>query len=334
MSGRAPAANNVYEAPTFDTAVAEAIGSRTRFRQIDVAPYGQGQSLSARAPGTAVSPPDTTPLQLYTRLFGEGFQDPNSAVFTPDPQVMLRQSVLSAVTDQRTALMGSVGAADKQTLDQYFTSVRSMENQLAVELEKPARAEACQVPTRPEDTARSRDLEVINNNNRLMAQMIAMGLACNQTRVFTVLHSPATNGLFLPGDPSIYHLHTHDEPIDPQLGYQPISERTGGMIIQGFADLLRALDAIKEGDGTLLDNSLVMSYSDTGYARVHSLDNIPLFLAGGAGGKHRTGRHVKGVNDPVTRVSLTAQQLLGLPVGSFGWESQKTSKPISEVMKA
>ena len=100
MSGRVPAANNVYEAPTFDTAVAEAIGTRTRFRQIDVAPYGQGQSLSARAPGTAVSPADTSPLQLYTRLFGEGFQDPNSATFTPDPQVMLRQSVLSAVTDR------------------------------------------------------------------------------------------------------------------------------------------------------------------------------------------------------------------------------------------
>ena len=44
---------------------------------------------------------------------------------------------------------------------------------------------------------------MINHNTRLMAQMLAMGLACNQTRVFTMLHSPATNGLFLPGDPSV-----------------------------------------------------------------------------------------------------------------------------------
>ena len=94
------------------------------------------------------------------------------------------------------------------------------------------------------------------------------------------------------------------------------------------------LDAVREGDGTLLDNSLVLAYSDTGYARTHALDNIPMFLAGAAGGRHKTGRHVRSAGDPVTRVSLTAQQMLGLPVGSFGQESQKTSKPISEVMKA
>ncbi len=334
MTGVAAAVINVYEAPTFDTTVAQAIGNGTRFRQVDVAPYGTPRSLSARAAGSATSTADVSPLQLYTRLFGEGYQDPNSATFTPDPQVMLRQSVLSAVTDQRNALMASVGASDKQALDQYFTSVRSMENQLSVELQKPARAESCAVPAKPDDTPRSRDISIVNQNNKMMAQLMAMGLACNQTKVFTVLHSEASSGLFLPGDPDIYHQHTHEEPIDPQVGYQPISERIGGMTVEAYADFVRALDSVREGDGTLLDNTLFMGYSDVGYARVHALENIPMFLAGGAGGAHKAGKHIKGVGDPVTRVSLTAQQLLGLPVGAFGTGSQATTKPISEVMKA
>src|SRR5262249_45648224 len=130
LTGRAPREANKYDAPTFDTFVADALGAGTRFRQVDISPYGSLKSYSARTAGSATSPADASPLQLYQRLFGEGFQDPNSDTFTPDPQVMLRKSVLSAVGDQRQALMSSLGAADKTALDQYFTSVRAMENRL------------------------------------------------------------------------------------------------------------------------------------------------------------------------------------------------------------
>src|SRR5262249_46134735 len=130
---------------------------------------------------------------------------------------MLRKSVLSAVGEQRLALMSTLGAADKTALDQYFTSVRAMENRLAIELEKPAKCESCVVPKKPAEGALSRDIYAVNKNNKLMAELLAMGLACNQTKVFTVMHSDGTNGVFLPGDPAISHLHTHDEPIDPKL---------------------------------------------------------------------------------------------------------------------
>ena len=334
LTGQTPRNDKVYDAPTFDTFVADAIGGGSRFRRIDVSPYGSKRSYSTRTAGSAVAPADASPLELYTRLFGEGFQDPNSDTFTPDPQVMLRKSVLSAVTDQRQALMSSVGAADRSALDQYFTSVRSMENQLAVELQKPAKSESCAVPERPADAPLARDLDTITRNNRQMAQLMAMGLACNQTKVFTVLHSDGTNGVFLPGDPSIYHLHTHEEAIDQQLGYQPISEKCAELCVRGYADFVRALDAIKEGDGTLLDNCLLFGYSDTGYARIHSLDNIPMFMAGGAGGAHKPGRHIQGNGDTVSRVALTAQQLVGLPAGVFGEGAMRTTRSVSEIMSA
>ena len=334
LTGRAPLVVNAYEGATFDTLVADAIGNGTRFRQVDISPYGSQKSYSTRVAGSATAPADASPLQLYTRLFGEGFQDPNSDTFTPDPQVMLRKSVLSAVGEQRQTLMSSLGVADKSALDQYFTSVRAMENRLALELEKPAKCESCVVPAKPSDTPLARDIYTVNKNNKLMAELLAMGLACNQTKVFTVMHSDGTNGVFLPGDPAIYHLHTHDEPIDPKLGYQLLSEKCAGLCADGFGDFVHALDAIKEGDGTLLDNTLVFGYSDSGYAKNHSVENIPLLLAGGARGAHKSGKHIQGNGDPVSRVVLTAQQLVGLPAGTFGDGSMRTTKSISEVIAA
>ena len=92
------------------------------------------------------------------------------------------------------------------------------------------------------------------------------------------------------------------------------------------------MEAVKEGDGTLLDNCLIMGFSDTGYAKIHSLENIPILLAGGAGGRHKAGQHIATEGESVTRVSLTAQQIIGAPVGEFGAGAMKTSRPITEVM--
>jgi hypothetical protein len=159
-----------------------------------------------------------------------------------------------------------------------------------------------------------------------------MALACNQTRVVSYMFTPATSELYRPGDTPVYHAHTHEEPIDGKLGYQPISSELADISVGGFATFLKAMDAIKEGDGTLLDHSLVLGYSDTGWAKIHSIDNIPMLLVGGANGKHKAGQHVKVGADPVTRVSLTVQQMMGLPVGSFGEGNMATSKPLTEVM--
>lgn len=332
LTGVAPSKDKLFDRPSFDTAVADAIGGGTRFRSIELTPFGNERLSYSTRSGTSFNTPDTTPLALYSRLFGQGFQDPNSGNWKPDPQVILNQSVLSAVSDERKALMASVGASDRVQLDQYFTSVRAMEQQLDVELREPARAEACVVPKAPGEQPTSGRIDVVNHNNKLMAELMAMALACNQTKVFNVVHTSSTSEAYLPGDTSIYHLHTHDEAVDPKLGYQKISSQLAQQVISAFPEFLRALDGVREGDGTLLDNTLVMGLSESGWAKIHSVDNIPMFFAGAAGGKHKAGQHVAGNGDPVTRVSLTAQQLLGMSVGEFGVGSMKTAKAISEVM--
>lgn len=333
LSGVAPAMSTRFDGPTFDTKIADAIGTGTHFKVLDVdaSMSRKGVSYSTRT-GAGFATPETTPLALYKRIFGEGFQDPNSDNWKPDPNIMLKQSVLSAITEQRQSLMANVGKADQVKLDQYFTSLRDMENQLAVQLLKPEKCEACVIPAAPKEGKRGASIDIVNSNTKQMARLLAMAMACNQTRVFNFVHTQGASETYLPGDSKIYHQITHDEPTDAGLGYQPVTSKIAGVVMQGLGDFLNELDAIKEGNGTLLDNSLVMAFSDTGYAKIHSIENIPMFLAGGAGGRHKTGQHVAVKGDSVTRVSLTAMQIAGAPVGEFGAGTMKTSRPISEVM--
>jgi hypothetical protein len=331
LSGVAPNLTGIFDAPSFDTRIADAIGGSTRFKALDISPSGKVVNYSTRT-GKSFATPETTPIALYERLFGEGFQDPNNPNWKPDPKVMLRQSVLSAVKDQRIALMADVGRADQAKLDQYFTSLREMENQLEIQMQRPEKCEACVIPKRPVEGKKSASIDVVNDNTKTMARLLAMGLACNQTRVFNCVHTPGLSETYIAGDSKIYHQHTHDEPTDAKLGYQPTTSKLAGMVMEGFGAFLGEMDAIKEGDGTLLDHSLIMGFSDTGYAKIHSLENIPIILAGGANGKHKAGQHIAAKGESVTRISLTAQQMAGAPVGEFGVGAMKTSRPISEVM--
>ena len=92
------------------------------------------------------------------------------------------------------------------------------------------------------------------------------------------------------------------------------------------------LGQFKEGDGTLLDNSLVIAHSETNFAKVHSVEGIPMMLAGRAGGKVKTGLHVAGNSTAASRVGLTLQQVMGVPVDAWGEGGMHTNKPISEIM--
>jgi len=332
LSGIAPLRAGQMDGPSFDTKVADAIGVGTRFKSIEVSANGKPVSYSTRS-GKSFATPEPTPLALYTRLFGQGFQDPNSPNWQPDPSIMLNQSVLSGVTEQRRALLARVGKSDQMKLDQYFTSLREMENQLAIQLQRPAKAEACRIPTAPKnEPPKSASVDVINANSKAMARMLAMAMACDQTKVFNFVHTPGQSETYIAGDSKIYHQYTHDEPTDAKLGYQINTSKLAGLVMQALGDFLTEMDAIKEGGGTLLDNMAVLAFSDTGYAKIHSVENIPMIIAGGAGGKHKGGQHIAGNGDPVTRVSLTAQQLVGAPVGEFGSGAMKTARPITEVM--
>jgi hypothetical protein len=166
----------------------------------------------------------------------------------------------------------------------------------------------------------------------MLGGLLIMALACNQTRVFNVALSAAASNLRKAGEPVPLHELTHEEPIDEKLGYQPKATYFIERSMETFATMVRMLDSVKEGNGTLLDHSLVFAMSESNFAKTHSVDNMPMMVAGSANGKWKAGQHINGRGDAVTRVGLTIQQVLGMPVDNWGTAALQTSRPITEVM--
>jgi hypothetical protein len=332
VTGTVPRPGERVSHPSLDNLVADTIGTRTRFRSLEVAATGAANHSLSRRSANAINPAEVSPLALYTRIFGPDFRDPNAADFVPDPRTMLRKSVLSAVTDERRALLGEVGSSARSRLEEYFTSVRELEQQLDLELQKPAALPACSVPQNRQEAELGTVIDSVTTNHRLFAQLIAHALACGQTRVANVVFCDSSSSLRRPGSSMTHHILTHEEGIDQNLGCQPQVAWFVERCMDGFRDMLSALDSVREADGTLLDRVLFFAASDTGYARIHSVENMPMMTAGLAGGRIRAGLHVQAKGDPGTRVGLTVQQAMGVPISSWGTDSMATSKTITEVL--
>ena len=317
--------------PSIDQLIADVIGLKSRFRSLEVSCYGSPDSRSLRGTG-APNPSEVSPVALYTRLFGPEFKDPNAAEFVPDPAVMVRRSALSAVTEQRQSIAKRLDPSDRIRLDEYFTSLRELENRLDLELQKPAPLQACTVPGKPEEATPGTIVDDALVNHGLFAGLLAHALACGQTRVINVVFGGSGSQLRRSNNPDTFHLVTHEETMDQKLGYQPNVTWFQSQVVLAFKQMLTTMDSIREGDGTLLDRVLLFYSTDHGFAKLHTLENIPMMTAGRAGGRMKTGFHIEAKGDPVTRVGLTIQQAMGVPIGAWGTESNQTSKTITELV--
>src|SRR3954465_318212 len=316
-TGIAPANDFTFDAPTIDKTIADRISHGARFRSIEISCCGNKRESYSSLGGNNINPPEVSPLGLYTRLFGPGFQDPSKGEWKPDPEAMLQKSVLSVVADDRRALWRNVGAGDRERLDQYFTSVREFEKTLDVELHRPEIVAQVTIPAPPDELPMNKAVPNLKKVTPLLAQLVALGLATDQTRIFNMAYSEPASTIYMPGDSRPFHQSTHEEPVDESVGYQPITSKFSTYSMECFAALLAALDGVKEGDGTLLDHSLVLAYTDTSNAKLHAIDGIPMFLAGKAGGKVKTGMHIAGNSETTSRVGLTVQQAMGMAVDSW-----------------
>jgi hypothetical protein len=238
---------------------------------------------------------------------------------------------LSAVREDAARLETLLGSHDRQRLDQYFTSLRQLENQIEVSLTPPD-LEACQRPRAPMGESVGTDLEKATATHRLMTELLVFALLCDQTRVFNMLFSWGTSELRKSGAQTAHHQYTHDELVDPVLGYQP--EATSFVLesMQAWAFFVERLASTPEGDGSLLDNCLVLAHSESSFAKSHQVTLLPVMIAGTAAGRVRSGLHVAGNGEPVTRIGLTVQQVMGLPVSEWGTGSQQVSRPVSAIL--
>lgn len=334
MTGRVSSSAGDYSR-SLDTLIGEKIGGGTRFRSIEIACDGDPKATwSARETGGR-QPAEISPVALYSRVFGAEFKDPNAAEFTPDPAVVLRHSVLSAVTEQRQRLMKSVPADDRARLDNYFTSLRALEERLQIQMTRPQPLQACSVPGAPpaEDEGPRSTLAVdAMERHDLFTELAAYALACGQTRVINMCITQGMAGLRREGEPTSHHTYTHEEPVDPKLGYQVKCDWFQNLYLSGLAKLVQRLDSIQEGDQTLLDRMVLFAYTDHAAPRLHSVRDYPVLIFGTGGGRFKTGMHIAGRGDAVTRVGYTLQLAMGISAGSWGVGGNRVVTPYSEVL--
>jgi len=331
-TGIAPTQASQFDSKTIDQTIADVISRGTRFKSVAAASSGDPKHSYSSLGGANTLPAEPTPLSLYTRLFGPGFQDPSKGDWKPDPRVMLQQSVLSVVSDERKDFLKDLGPGDRARMEQYFTSVREAELQMAAELQRPEIVAKVAIPDSPGEMPVNYALPNVRKVTPLMARLGALALATDQTRVFNLAVSEPGSNIFVPGDPLGYHVTTHMEAIDPVLGYQPHVAQYNIYSMELLASVLTELDAVPEGDGTLLDHSLTFAYSDQSYAKIHAVDGIPMFIAGGGSGRMKTGYHIAGGGAPVSRVGLTLQKAMGLSVDGWGKGSMETKSAYTELL--
>ncbi len=332
-TGSAPKDTRDIPGETIDVTIANQIGGTTRFKSLTATATGDVRNTYSYENSNTPNAPEWSPLQFYTRLFGPEFPDPNAATFTPDPRIMVRRSVLSGVMDETKGLMKQVGSDDRARLDQYFTGLRHLEQQFQQRLEKPQPIAACVVPKGIDvDPAMGQEQAMVTERHRMMTELLVMALACDQTRVFNMAYTNANSSTIKPGYEKPHHTTTHEEPLDNALGYQPTASWFTRRAMESWATFVDAFTRVREGDGTLLDNVFIYGTTDHGYARTHSLDQIPVFTAGRAGRKVKTGLHIDGKGMAGTRVGYTALKLMGVDKSSWGVNSNNTSQEVSEIL--
>lgn len=331
-TGIAPSKTREFDSKTIDQTIADVVSPGARFRSVAASCSGDPKQSYSSLGGANTLPAEASPLSLYTRLFGPGFQDPASPDWKPDPAIMIQQSVLSVVADDRKRVMANLGSADKARMEQYFTSVREAEQQTAAELKRPDIVAKVTIPPAPGEMPVNNALPNMRAVTPIMSRFAALALATDQTRVFNMSVSEPGSQIFIPGDSLGYHQSTHEEPIDQILGYQPRVAKYNVYTMELFAMMLKELEDIKEGDGTLLDHSLTYAFTDVSFAKIHALDGLPILVAGGASGRMKTGFHIAGDGSPVSRVGLTVQKAMGVSTDSWGKNSMETKSPFTELL--
>jgi hypothetical protein len=271
--------------------------------------------------------PEYSPKALYARLFGDGFTAPSE---TPklDPKLALRRSVLSAVREDVSTLRGRLGKNDQRRIDQHFESIRALENQIsASEMAAPPLAAACARPGEPADTKGDQNLVA---TNAAMSRLLAMSLACDQSRVFSVLFSGSVGGTSYPElkISTNHHSLTHDE-----AGAQPQVQAITLFIMQRFAALLSALRDMPEGDGNLLDRCVILASSDVSEGQPHSINDYPILVAGGGGGAlTHPGVHIRGKGGNTSDVLLSLLRAMDLPLTEFGAKGGHTTQTVDGLL--
>jgi hypothetical protein len=291
---------------SLDQFAAEHIGGQTRFPSLSLSAEGFGLSWTRSG---ALVPPDIFPATVFARLFLEG--KPHE-VEAQARRLQNGQSILDAVREQARRMQPKLGAQDREKVDEYFTSVRELEQRM-VTAEQWSKKPKPKVDAKPpQNIANPADLI---GKTRLMFDLTHLALQTDSTRLVTMLML-GTSGVPPIAGVSLGHHDLSHHGQDPNKIAQLKTVELAKM--ETVQEFLQKLKTTEEQGQRLLDRTMVFFSSNLGNAGTHSTRNLPVLFAGG-GFKH--GQHLAfdpKNPPPLSNLYVSMLQRLGVETDRFG----------------
>ena len=303
---------------TLDQYIADKIGGDTPLRSIEVGTEDMGTSAGAcdGFPCTIFEtlawreddrplPVSINPRVTFERMFGEtGSSEQRQA------RLAEKQSLLDSVTAETSKLRRSLGAPDRAIFDEYLSNIRQVEQQLD-------RMES-RLNTITGNTDSPIGLpEAFDDHMTITYNLMHLAWQGDMTRVFTFMigHEPTDRSYAHIGCPETHHSISHHGNDQEKLTKYA---KIGTYQIAKFAEFLDKLKATREGDGSLLDHSMLYWGSGMSNGNAHDRSNPPAVIVGGAHGRLQGNRHIAANDQPSANLLLALGHLAGVEVDQFG----------------
>lgn len=313
---------DIHVGVSVDQVAAEQLGRQTRLASLELgcdrsqlsgncdSGYSCAYSfnISWKTPTTPL-PPETNPRLVFERLFGGGDQTGESAAAAARRRRQ-QASILDFVREDAQRLRGRLGVADQRKLDEYLTAVRELEQRIEGSERFAAALPAGEKPAGIPDTYQA--------HVRLMFDLLAMAFQTDTTRIasFMLAHDGSNRPYpFLDvseGHHDLSH-HGNDEEKKRKIA------RINRFHIEQFAYFLDRLKGLPEDGGSVLDHSMLVYGAAISDGNRHNHDDLPVLLAGRAGGTFATGRHLRYPrNTPMANLFLSMLDHAGAPTERLG----------------
>lgn len=303
---------------SIDQAVAEKIGSQTRLPSIELGidrgrnagscDSGYSCAYSSNISWKTASTPcskEVNPRAAFERLFG----NPQNAA-NAERRRRNRKSILDFVSEDASRIQQAVSGADRQKLDEYFSSVRELEQRVGRADNGPKEVPELNLPdgVPPELAA----------HMNLMFDILVLAFQTDSTRVATLMVADAGSNRTYP---EIDVRDGHHEMSHHQNDAHKIEQiaKIDKYLVERFAYFLQKLKSTTEGDSNLLNNSMILYGSAISDGNRHNHDDLPIILAGRGGGTIDSGRYVVHSNEtPLNNLFLSMADRMGARLDSLG----------------
>lgn len=303
---------------SIDQAVAEQIGWKTHLPSIELGidrgrnagncDSGYSCAYSSNISWKSDTMPcgkEVSPRAVFERLFGT-----NESVEERDRRRSDRKSILDFVAEDSKRIQKVAGASDRQKLDEYFTSVREIEQRISRAKNPPKDAPKMDLPDGVPSSLRE--------HIRLMFDVLLVAFQTDSTRIATLMLADAGSNRTYPeiDIKSGHHELSHHEDNPEKMKQIAQIDR---YLVEQLAYFLQRMKATSEGEHNLLHNSMVLYGSAIADGNKHNHEDLPVLLAGQGGGAFRTGRHLVLPNEtPLNNLFVSMAQAMGTTIDAHG----------------